>query len=33
MSSPHRNDVLRAVAEIKIDSLDDLDALDIRYNQ
>jgi hypothetical protein len=29
MSSPHRNDVLRAVAEIKIDSLDDLDALDI----
>jgi hypothetical protein len=29
MSSPHRDDVLRAVAEIKIDSLDDLDALDI----
>jgi hypothetical protein len=29
MTSPHRDNVLRAVAEIKIDSLDDLDALDI----
>ena len=28
MSSPHRDDVLRAVAEIKIDNLDDLDTLD-----
>jgi hypothetical protein len=28
MSSPHRDNVLRAVAEIKIDSLDDLDQLD-----
>jgi hypothetical protein len=29
MSSPHRDDVLRAVAEIKIDSLDELDTLDL----
>jgi len=29
MSSPHRDDVLRAVAEIKIDDLDDLDRLDV----